>query len=155
MRRGEVWWAFVDERCPVVVLSGEGASEISAMRIVTPATAEEKRGFVVMSGEEATDPQRVRKLIDSASNSASAGVRVGAIGVEVEIGLDEGLPERGVVRVALPHDGHVFCTWLVTVTPDHLLERAGELGSTKLDQLRNALRLAGIERASGLPDAPA
>jgi mRNA interferase MazF len=116
------------------------------MRIVEAATEEEKRGFLVLPGDEAAEPETVRKLIES----AGAGVR--AVGIEVEVGVAEGLAGRGVVRVALPRDGHVFCTWLVTLTPDHLLERVGELGFAKLDQLGNALRLAGIESSAGLSD---
>jgi mRNA interferase MazF len=45
------------------------------------------------------------------------------------------------VRVALPRDGHIFCTWLVTLTRESSVERAGALSCTKLDQLANALRL--------------
>lgn len=41
MKRGQVWWAFAfDERCPVVLLSGDEAAEIQAMRIVAPAGTE-------------------------------------------------------------------------------------------------------------------
>jgi mRNA interferase MazF len=138
MRRGEVWWAIVDERCPVVILSEGGSSELSAMRIVAPATEDEKRGFLVLSGAEAADPATMRRMIDS------AGSAVRAVGVEVAIGVEEGLSEAGVVRVALPLDGRVFCTWLTGLTADHLVERAGELGAVKLDQLGNALRLAGL-----------
>jgi mRNA interferase MazF len=138
VRRGEVWWAFIGERCPVVLLSGD-EPEFRAMRVVAPATAEEKRGFVVLSGEEAADSQVMHRVL------GSAGTGVGGVGVEVEIGTREGLPHDGVVRVALPRDGHVFCTWLVTLTRDSLIERAGTLSRTKLDQLANALRLARIE----------
>lgn len=138
MERGEVWWALIDQRCPVVLLSGGQASEIRAMQIVSPATADERRGFLLLSGEEATDPSAIRR-------AASAGADVRAMGVEVEIGTAEGLPHEGVVRVALPRAGHIFCTWLVTLSPDYLIERAGALSSTTLHQLENALQLAGIE----------
>lgn len=109
------------------------------MQIVAPATADEKRGFVVLSAEEAADPRAVRQVV------SSAGAGIGGVGVEVEVGTDEGLPHNGVVRVALPRDGRVFCTWLVTLTRESLVERAGALSRTKLDQLANALRLARIE----------
>ncbi|MFF9044929.1 type II toxin-antitoxin system PemK/MazF family toxin [Streptomyces parvulus] len=39
MQRGEVWWANVDERRPVVLLSQEGA-EFRAMQVVAPAGIE-------------------------------------------------------------------------------------------------------------------
>ena len=64
---------------------------------------------------------------------------------QVAVGTDEGLPRDGVVRVALPREGRIFCTWLVTLTRESLVERAGALSRRKLDQLANALRLAGIE----------
>ena len=37
MKRGEVWWARVDERCPVVLLSPDGADKVRAIMIVAPA----------------------------------------------------------------------------------------------------------------------
>src|SRR5262245_56010339 len=104
VKRGELWWAFVGERCPVVLLSTEDGPDIRAMRIVAAATAEEKRGFIVLSGEEALDPARIQQTI------ASIGADVRGIGVEVEIGTDEGLPRDGVVRVAIASDGRIFCT---------------------------------------------
>ncbi|WP_200214040.1 type II toxin-antitoxin system PemK/MazF family toxin [Micromonospora coerulea] len=140
MERGEVWWALIDEKRPVVLLSGEQAPEgFRAMQIVAPATTDEKSGFVVLSGEAASDPRAMQQII------ASAGTDIGGVGVEVEIGTREGLPHEGVVRVALPHGGRVFCTWLVTLTREYLIERAGALSTAKLRQLENALRLAGIE----------
>jgi mRNA interferase MazF len=133
VKRGEVWWARVDERRPIVLLSGPEPDELRAMQIVAPATAAEKRGFLVLSGEEACDArQRERAL----------AADVSAVGVEVGIGLDEGLPFDGVVRLALPRDGRIFCTWLLTLTPDHLIERVGELSPAKLEQLDTALRLS-------------
>ena len=136
MQRGEVWWAFIGERCPVVLLSGDEEPEFRAMRIVAPATAEQKRGFVVLSGEEAADSQVMQQILGSAATTVT--------GIEVAVGTGEGLTRGGVVRVALPRAGHVFCTWLVTLTRESLIERAGALAPAKLDQLVNALRLAQI-----------
>jgi mRNA interferase MazF len=137
VERGEVWWALVGERCPVVLLSGAEGPEIRAMHIVAAATADEKHGFVVLSGEEAADGRVLRQVLDSADPRI--------VGVEVELGVLEGLPYDGVVRVALPRDGHIFCTWLVTLNRENLVERVGALSIAKLDQLANALRLASIE----------
>ncbi|MEV6967144.1 hypothetical protein AB0M47_18750 [Hamadaea sp. NPDC051192] len=139
MERGEVWWAFIGERCPIVLLSGGDEPELRAMHIVAPATADEKHGYVVLSGEQAADPRVVQQVLDSADSG------IGGVGVEVAIGPHEGLPHDGVVRMALPRDGRIFCTWLVTLTRQSLLERAGRLSGPKLDQLGNALRLARIE----------
>ena len=139
MERGEVWWTFIGEKCPVVLLSGDGSCGFRAIQIVTPATADERQGFLVLTGEEATDPQVVQQAI----GPSQAAYR--AIGIEVKLGAGEGLPVDGVVRVAFPRDGQIYCTWLVTVVPDTLMEKAGELSSPKLDELANALRLAGVE----------
>ncbi len=38
MRRGEVWWARVDKKRPVVLISRSEAYEVRAMVIVAPAT---------------------------------------------------------------------------------------------------------------------
>jgi mRNA interferase MazF len=39
MQRGEVWWAQVNERCPVVVLAQDGPDKIRGMIVVAPASA--------------------------------------------------------------------------------------------------------------------
>jgi mRNA interferase MazF len=129
VERGEVWWAAVDDRQPVVVLSVDGA-EIRALQIVAPATADQRRGFAVLSGAQALDAGLV---------SAALGSAATAVGVEVAIDA------YGVVRVGLARDGQIFCTWLVTLEPEHLLERAGRLSPGTLAELGNALALAGVE----------
>lgn len=139
VRRGDIWWARLEEEQPVIVLSGAEAAELRVMQIVRPATAAEKRGFVVLSGEEAADV-RLRESIVAAAGSA-----VGGVGIEVRVGRPEGLPCEGAVRVALPRDGRIFCTWLLTLTPDYLIRRIGVLSPAKLEHLNNALRLAAIE----------
>ena len=35
--RGEVWWALLDEKRPVVLLSRDGAEELRAIQVVAPA----------------------------------------------------------------------------------------------------------------------
>jgi mRNA interferase MazF len=139
MQRGEVWWALLDELRPVVLLAGAEEPGLRAMHIVAAATAEEKRGFVVLSGEEAADPRALQQALDA------VGAGAGGVGVEIEVGALQGLPAGGVVRVGLPRDGHIFCTWLVTLTRENLVEQAGALSSTTLDQLTTALRLARVE----------
>jgi len=44
MKRGEVWWALVDKRRPVVLLSRNEAYDVRALVIVAPATTV-VRGF--------------------------------------------------------------------------------------------------------------
>jgi mRNA interferase MazF len=46
MRRGEVWWARVDKRRPVVLISRDEAYAVRAMVIVAPATTT-VRGYAV------------------------------------------------------------------------------------------------------------
>ena len=46
MRRGEIWWAMLDKRRPVVLLSREEAYEVRAMVIAAPVTTT-VRGFSV------------------------------------------------------------------------------------------------------------
>jgi mRNA interferase MazF len=75
----------------------------------------------------------------------SAGSFVGAVGIEVAIGPEEGLPHHGAVRVALPRDGKIFCTWMVTLDENHLIEWVGVLSPEKLRELDNAMQLAAIE----------
>jgi mRNA interferase MazF len=139
VKRGEVWWALIGQRCPVVLLTGESEPELRAVQIVAPATVEQRHGFTILSGEQAADPDVMRQVI------VSTGTGIRGVGVEVEIGTQEGLSVPGVIRVALPQQGHIFCTWQVTLTRDSLVERAGELSSVKLDQLAAALRLVQVE----------
>jgi mRNA interferase MazF len=46
MKRGEVWWARLDKRRPVVLVSRDEAYEVRALVIVAPATTT-VRGFAV------------------------------------------------------------------------------------------------------------
>jgi mRNA interferase MazF len=46
MKRGEVWWAKLDKRRPVVLLSRDEAYDVRGMVIVAPATST-VRGFAV------------------------------------------------------------------------------------------------------------
>jgi mRNA interferase MazF len=137
MERGEVWWAQLDQKRPVVLLSGGAGRQFRAMQIVEPATPEQKLGFVLMSGGQAVDAEERHRVV------AEAGPDPRAVGIEVFLGAEEGLAEAGVVRVALPQDGTIFCTWGATVDPDHLIERIGALSPQKLHELDVALQLAG------------
>jgi mRNA interferase MazF len=38
LRRGEVWWAEIDKRRPVVLISRQEAYDVRALVIVAPAT---------------------------------------------------------------------------------------------------------------------
>jgi mRNA interferase MazF len=51
------------------------------------------------------------------------------------------------VRVALPRPGLVPCTWLTTLSRSDLLEPAGAIPLTKLDEITELLHLAGLDYA--------
>jgi mRNA interferase MazF len=127
--RGEVWLSALDDEWPIILLSGDDSGEYRAIQTVAPATEAQKRGFVILSPEEAEQAQG----------------SVPGTGIEVPLGPGEGLPGPGVVRVALPDADRLYCTWQASVTRDALIERTGTLSAAKMAQLATALRLAGIE----------
>lgn len=99
---------------------------------------DERRAVVLLSGEE-TSGLRAMQVV------AASAVDMSGVAVEVAVGAAEGLSIDGVVRVALPRPGLIPCTWLVTLAAEDLIERAGVLSPTKLRELSDALRLAGLE----------
>lgn len=106
------------------------------MQIVAPATPAQRRDFLIMSGDQAVDADVRRRVI------AEAGP-VPAVGIEVWFGRSEGLAEDGVVRVALPQDGRIFCTWGMSLSEGFLIERIGACSPEKLHELDVAMELAG------------
>ncbi|AEV85389.1 hypothetical protein ACWT_4369 [Actinoplanes sp. SE50] len=137
MERGEVWWAEIDGKQPVVLLSGGPGPAFAAVQVVEPATPAQKIGFVLLSGAQAVDADERCRILAAAGPDTRAG------GIEVFLGAEEGLPRSGVVRLALPREGKVFCTWEATVSVDSLVERIGTLSPAKLRELDTALALAG------------
>ena len=73
---------------------------------------------------------------------APADSDISDLGVEVALGIVEGLPFAGVLRFGFPWPGFTPCTWLTTLRRDDLIERAGELSSAKLSEIDDALRAA-------------
>ena len=137
MRRGELWWAALEDKRPVVLLSDGPGQHMRMARIVAPATEAERQGFVLMSGDQAIDADERRRIVDS------AGPDVRAIGIEVFFGTREGLAQTGVVRVALPVNTKIFCTWILSLSDDYLIERIGVLSPPKQHELDIALALSG------------
>ncbi|WP_436533624.1 hypothetical protein [Actinoplanes sp. HUAS TT8] len=127
MQPGEIWWVDgVPESLVVLLTAGDPAE---AMHVVAPASDEQKRGFIVLTPEEATDDHvRAQALAQP----------VGGVGIEVPVG------DLGVVRVALPRDGRIFCTWQLTVQRSALVRRAGVLSPERMRQLGSVVELAGI-----------
>ncbi|MEU6236695.1 type II toxin-antitoxin system PemK/MazF family toxin [Kitasatospora sp. NPDC047058] len=101
---------------------------------------DERRPVVLLSGDEASGFRAMQVV-------APAGTEISGVAVEVAVGAPEGLPLGGVLRVALPRPGLVPCTWLVTLAREDLIERVGALSSAKLDEIKDALRAGGLERA--------
>lgn len=106
------------------------------MQIVAPATSAESRDFLIMSGDQAVDVDIRRRIIAEAPP-------VQAVGIEVWFGRSEGLAEPGVVRVALPQAGTIFCTWGMNLNEEFLIERIGACSPEKLQELDVAMELAG------------
>jgi mRNA interferase MazF len=85
---------------------------------------------------------------------APADTDISGLGVEVEVGVGEGLPTGGVLRFAFPRPGFTPCTWLTTVGSEDLLERAGTVPAAKLSEIDEALR-ASEQTAEWAPAAAA
>ena len=77
-----------------------------------------------------------------------------AWGIEVAVGVPEGLPFEGVLRFAFPWPGFTPCTWLTTLSRDDLIERAGAVSTAKLSEIDDALR-ASEQRTAWTPAAAA
>ena len=86
---------------------------------------DKRRPVLLVSRNEAYS---VRALVIVAPLSTT----IRGFSVEVKVGRKEGLPRSGVVN----------CDWLVTIPKEDLLERAGQLSATKLQQVDDALRFA-------------
>jgi mRNA interferase MazF len=65
------------------------------------------------------------------------------LGVEVAVGIVEGLPFEGVLRFGFPWPGFTPCTWLTTLRREDLIERAGVLSAAKLSEIDDARSAAG------------
>jgi mRNA interferase MazF len=102
------------------------------------ARLDEKRPVVILSAETTGE---VRAMIVVAPGNAD----VQGIAIELKVGIDEGLSEEGVLRVALPRSDRILCNWLVTLGEGDLVERVGVLSPAKLGQLEEALRLGELE----------
>jgi len=95
---------------------------------------DERRPVVLLSGDEASGFQVVQIV-------APADVSIDGLGVEVAVGAAEGLSFEGVLRFGFPYPGYTPCTWLTTLSPDDLIDRAGILPAEKLIEIDDAIRL--------------
>ena len=108
---------------------------------------DERRPVVLLSGE---DPSGFRAM----QVVAPADTDISGLGAEVAVGIQEGLPFEGVLRVAFPRPGFTPCTWLTTLSRDDLIERAGAVSAAKLSEIDDALR-ASEQGTEGTPAAAA
>ena len=108
---------------------------------------DERRPVVLLSGE---DPSgfRVMQVV------APADTDISGLGIEVAVGVQEGLPFDGVLRFAFPWPGFTPCTWLTTLSRDDLIERAGAVSAAKLSEIDDALRTSE-QRTEWTPAAAA
>jgi mRNA interferase MazF len=99
---------------------------------------DERIPLVILSAHGMADIQAMRVV-------GPANTNIQGYAVEVPIGVLEGLPRAGVLRVAFPRPGYINCHWLVTLTRADLVEYAGAVSPEKLSQLEEALRRAARE----------
>jgi mRNA interferase MazF len=99
---------------------------------------DERFPLVILSVDEMADIQAMHVL-------APASTNIQGYAVEVPVGILEGLPHEGVLRVAFPRAGYINCHWLITLRRADLVEYAGALSPEKLSQLEDALRLVDLE----------
>jgi mRNA interferase MazF len=107
----------------------------------------ERRPVVLLSGE---DPSGFRAM----QVVAPADTDISGWGIEVAVGVQEGLPFDGVLRFVFPLPGFTPCTWLTTLNREDLIERAGAVSTAKLSEIDAALR-ASEQRAQWTPAAVA
>jgi mRNA interferase MazF len=97
------------------------------------AEFDERRPVVLLSGE---DPSGFRAM----QVVAPADTDISGLGIEVAVGVQEGLPFDGVLRFGFRWPGFTPCSWLTTLSREDLIERAGVVSAAKLNAIDDALR---------------
>jgi len=100
------------------------------------AEFDERRLVVLLSEEEPTGFSAMQVV-------APAQADISGLGIEVAVGVPEGLPFDGVLRFGIPWPGFTPCTWLTTLSREDLIERAGAVSTAKLSEIDDALRASG------------
>lgn len=111
------------------------------------AEFDERRPVVLLSGEDPSGFQAMQVV-------APADTDISGLGIEVAVGVQEGLSFDGVLRFVFPRPGFTPCTWLTTLSREDLIERAGAVSAAKLSEIDDALR-ASEQRAEWTPAAAA
>ena len=94
----------------------------------------DQRRPVVLLSEDEPSGSRAMQVV------APADTDISGLGIEVAVGVEEGLPFDGVLRFVFPRPGFTPCTWLTTLSRDDLIERAGTVSAAKLSEIDDALR---------------
>ena len=108
----------------------------------------DQRRPVVLLSEGEPSGSRAMQVV------APADTDISGLGIEVAVGVEEGLPFDGVLRFVFPRPGFTPCTWLTTLRREDLIERAGALSSAKISEIDDARRAAG-RRTEWTPAAAA
>jgi mRNA interferase MazF len=108
---------------------------------------DERRPVVLLSEDESSGFVAMQVV-------APADSDISDLGVEVALGVLEGLPFEGVLRFGFPWPGFTPCTWLTTLRREDLIERAGVLSAAKLSEIDDAHSAAG-RRTEWTPAAAA
>jgi mRNA interferase MazF len=111
------------------------------------AEFDERRPVVLLSEEEPSGFLAMQVV-------APADTDISGLGIEMAVGVPEGLPFEGVLRFVIPRPGFTPCTWLTTLNRDDLTEQAGALPTAKLTEIDDALR-ASERRTQWTPAAAA
>ena len=111
------------------------------------AEFDERRPVVLLSGEEPAGFRAMQVV-------APAETDISGLGIEVAVGVQEGLPFDGVLRFVFPRPGFTPCTWLTTLSRDDLTEQAGAVTAAKLGEIDDARRVSE-RRAEWTPAAAA
>jgi mRNA interferase MazF len=111
------------------------------------AEFDERRPVVLLSEEDPSGFQAMQVV-------APADTDISGLGIEVAVGVREGLSFDGVLRFVFPRPGLTPCTWLTTLSREDLIERAGAVSAAKLSEIDDALR-ASEQRAEWTPAAAA
>jgi len=104
------------------------------------AEFDERRPVVLLS-DEGPSGFRAMQVV------APADTDITGLGIEIAVGVREGLPFDGVLRFVFPWPGFTPCTWLTTVSRDDLIEQAGTVPDDKLREIDDAQRASeqGVE----------
>jgi mRNA interferase MazF len=111
------------------------------------AEFDEQRPVLLLSGEGPSGFRAMQVV-------APADTDISGLGIEVSVGVREGLPFDGVLRFGFSWPGFTPCTWLTTVSRQDLIKQAGAVSAAKLSEIDDALR-ASEQTAEWTPAAAA